>query len=83
MEWMCAYSLTLGPTSASWQSEPGKKFGKPPKLPATERAATAIVELLFKFESAITINSEQRQAQFYVVDKSLHLAEIDIIDAFG
>nr|XP_019531013.2 uncharacterized protein LOC109402759 [Aedes albopictus] len=63
-----------------------EKIGKPPKLPATERAATASgdpLQLLFKFESAITINGEQRQAQFYVVDKSLHLAGIDLLDTFG
>lgn len=63
-----------------------EKIGKPPKLPATERAATASgdpLQLLFKFESAITINGEQRQAQFYVVDKSLHLAGIDLLDIFG
>nr|XP_029718007.1 uncharacterized protein LOC109431760 [Aedes albopictus] len=63
-----------------------EKIAKPPKLPATERAATASgdpLQLLFKFESAITINGEQRQAQFYVVDKSLHLAGIDLLDTFG
>ncbi|XP_065076498.1 uncharacterized protein K02A2.6-like [Ochlerotatus camptorhynchus] len=63
-----------------------EKVGKPPIMPSTERAATASgdpLKLLFKFVCTVSINGEQRQTQFYVVEKSLQLLGIDMLDAFG
>ncbi|XP_055633598.1 uncharacterized protein K02A2.6-like [Toxorhynchites rutilus septentrionalis] len=63
-----------------------EKIGRPPTMLATEKAATAsgdALKLLFKFICTISINGEHRESQIYVVDKSLHLLGIDILDAFG
>ncbi|XP_062557959.1 uncharacterized protein K02A2.6-like [Armigeres subalbatus] len=62
------------------------KIGKPPRTPATERAATASgdpLEILFKCKCTTVINKDQRVVQFYVVNESLHLAGIDMLDSFG
>ncbi|XP_055590849.1 uncharacterized protein K02A2.6-like [Uranotaenia lowii] len=63
-----------------------EKIGKPPTTPARKQAFTASgapLPLLRKFECDVNVNGLQRRGTFYVVDQSLNLLGIDLVDAFG
>ncbi|XP_055605614.1 uncharacterized protein K02A2.6-like [Uranotaenia lowii] len=63
-----------------------EKIGKPSTTPALGKASTASgapLQLLFKFACDVNVNGQQRRGTFYVVDKSLNVLGIDLIDAFG
>ncbi|XP_055585102.1 uncharacterized protein K02A2.6-like [Uranotaenia lowii] len=63
-----------------------EKIGKPSTTPALGKASTASgapLQLLFKFACDVNVNSQQRRGTFHVVDKSLNVLGIDLLDAFG
>lgn len=63
-----------------------ERIGKPPTQPANAEIFTAsgdLLELLFKFTCTVEINNEFRRAQFFVVEDSLQLVGLDILESFG
>ncbi|XP_058446711.1 uncharacterized protein K02A2.6-like [Malaya genurostris] len=63
-----------------------EKIGKPPTAPVNELASTASgdrLQFLFKFSCLVSFNGEQHHCQFYVVENSLYLFGIDLMEAFG
>ncbi|XP_055613944.1 uncharacterized protein K02A2.6-like [Uranotaenia lowii] len=63
-----------------------EKIGKPFTTSAREKAFTASgapLHLLFKFDCDVNVNGQQRRGTFYVVDQSLNVLGIDLVDAFG